>query len=165
MNYRNLMQHAYQYGEANSHDTSTKLGALLVNPVSGHIKMKGANRYLSGAMANDPQNHERPRKYAYIEHAERDVLYQCFNDVSTNPACLIMVAPWACCADCARAIVYSGVTLLVVHKQACEKAPDRWKESIEFGWDILAKQSVAVYQWDGKVGDCTNLFNGEEWRP
>lgn len=164
MNFQDLMKQAYRYGEKNSHDTSTRLGALLVEPANGYIKMKGANRYLSGAMENDPQNHERPRKYAYIEHAERDVLYQCWNG-TLNPRGLIMVAPWACCADCARAIAYSGVTLLVVHKQACEKAPDRWKESIEFGWDILAKRSVAVYQWDGEVGDCANLFNGEEWRP
>ena len=74
-----------------------------------------------------------------------------------------MVAPWAACADCARAIVKAGIPLVVRSKRMQEASPPRWLESIAVGDEILQKGGVAIYEWPGKIGGMSILFNGEPW--
>ena len=164
MNFRDLLRQAYRYGDEFSHDTSTKLGAMLVKPDTRLLVEVGTNRYLTKEMRGDPKNHERPRKYAFIEHAERDVIFKAWRQGFITQG-LTMIAPWACCGDCARAIVYAGISTVVTHKQAYDRSPERWRESIEHGREILAGGGVDYCQWDGEVGGVVNLFDGETWQP
>lgn len=161
-NTRDLMREAYAEAAAFSDDRSTQNGALLVSPAG--VVLRDSNRFPAAALACNPANHERPRKYAFTEHAERAVIYKAATyGISTRG--LIMVCPWACCAECARAIVMSGITKVVAHKQAFDMSPPRWQQPITEGLEILAAGGVEHELWDGKVGGVENLFNGEVWTP
>ena len=76
-----------------------------------------------------------------------------------------MVCPWACCSDCARAIVLAGIPLVVAHKQAFAMTPERWREEIAVGLEILEGGGVTYHLLDSKIGEVENLFNGEVWYP
>jgi len=165
MNYRELFRQAYQRAEDESGDQSTRNCALLFDPAAGEVIEYGVNRFPVLKLKADARNHERPRKYAFIEHAEREVIYKCARLGKTTKG-LIMVCPWACCPDCARAIVTSGIPLVVAHKQAFAKTPERWREPIEHGLEILRAGDVIYHLWDGEIGGhAKNRFDGEYWSP
>lgn len=170
MDYADLLGIAYQYAKWYSEDRSTHCGALLFDPVNYKVKALGTNRFPSETLKLDERNHERPRKYSFTEHAERAVIFNCARQGIKTQG-LIMAAPWACCADCARAIKLAGISLVVAHKQAYDRSPERWKTSISDGLEILRQGGVIYHLWDGKVGQLferepiTNLFDGEVWYP
>ncbi len=168
MNYQALMRTAYQFAYAESTDTSTKNGALLVDlsvhPFEEFISAHGVNSFTNSDMALDPKNFERPRKYQITEHAERAVIYTAAREGICTEG-LTMVCPWACCSDCARAIVLAGIPLVVAHKQAYDKTPERWREEVEVGMEILRGGGVEYFLLDSHIKDVDNLFNGEVWQP
>ena len=161
--FRDLLLAAYVVAFNESTDTSTKMGAVIIDE-DGHVLVSGANFFIDPAMAHDPKNHERPRKYGITEHAERAAIYQaaCLGIVLLNRT---MVCPWACCSDCARAIVLSGIRLVVAHQQAFDLTPERWRGEEDLGMEILKSAGVRYTLFDGKIGGVENLFNGEIWYP
>jgi len=56
--------------------------------------------------------HQRPEKYLWTEHAERNAIYACARAGTSTNNC-IMVIKWFPCAECARAIIQSGIKVLV----------------------------------------------------
>lgn len=161
MNNKDLLLKAYRLAK-NSNDRSTRLGALLIDQWS-NVLMTAVN-YMLINFANDPKNHERPRKYALTEHAERSVIYKA-SKVGLSTNCLIMVTPLAACPDCARAIVFSGIKKIITHKQAFDKLPERWQKEMAIGSKILEAGGVEHQMYDGEIGDVTNLLFGETWKP
>ncbi len=164
MNYQKLLREAYKWAEKVSDDRSTKNGSILVNPGQMVPLLFGANRFPTSSLYENEDNHERPRKYAFTEHAERDVIYLAATCGLATEG-LVMACPWACCAECARAIVMSGITMVIAHRQAHDKSPERWRQAIVDGREILAAGKVEYVLWDGKIGNVKNLFNGEIWCP
>ena len=76
-----------------------------------------------------------------------------------------MVCPWAACADCARAIIQSGIKKLVVHKQAGDKSPEFWRQEIEIAFVMLQEANVELVRYDGVVGARNVLHSGQLWNP
>lgn len=163
INYRQWLREAYQHAALMSEDTSTHNAAILLDPKTGDEVARGVNHY-PGNFRNYPSCHKRPAKYEYVEHAERDVIYTCCRQgIQTRG--LIMVCPWACCSDCARAIAFANIRIVIAHLQAFDRSPDRWKDSIRIGMDILREENVIYHLLDVEVGRCVNLFDGKEWAP
>jgi dCMP deaminase len=160
----NFMREAYEFAALFSNDRSTKNAALLIEPLDMTIVASGANSFVEGFCDDEERNHERPRKYLITEHAERAAIYcAARRGVTTNG--LIMVCPWACCSDCARGIALSGIKKVVGHKQATDATPERWRDEIEIGMEILAGHNVEFVNLDAVIGGVENLFNGEVWTP
>lgn len=154
------LQAAYM-AATNSTDQSTHTGAVLVQ--GGWNVVSGYNHHVRG-FGHQKEHHERPMKYAVTEHAERHVILQCAcKGVPTVN--LTMVAPWVCCPDCGRAIVEAGIACVICHKQCMDRTPERWRELVALGLDILGRGGVELIQWDGVVGECENLMDGEVWTP
>lgn len=164
MNYQELMRSAYQLASDESTDTSTKNGALLVDPISKTAMVGGVNSFTNSDMASEARNYERPRKYQVTEHAERAVIYKAAKRGLCTEG-LIMVCPWACCPGCARGIVLAGIPLVIAHKQMYDKTPDRWREEIDVGLEILKGGGVTYHLLDSEINGVENLFNGEVWYP
>lgn len=162
---RDLMRRAYKLAHAESTDTSTKVGAVLIDPDTNRIVSSGVNAFTDSSMALDPRNRERPRKYKLTEHAERATIYKAARlGIATDG--LTMVCPWACCPDCARAIVLAGILIVYAHKQAYDKTPPRWREEVNLGIEILRRGGVKYLLYDAEIGENTvNLFDGEIWYP
>lgn len=155
--YTDLMRHAYDVA-LDSPDPSTQNGAIILDSAGVTIGL-GNNRFTIG-MRPTPDLFERPKKYAYIEHAERNAIFSVLYEGRTSPHTLI--CPWAACADCARAIVQSGIVRLVRH----EREGGRWLGSIEDGDKILHAGGVEIITISGPLGGCKPiLFNGELMTP
>ncbi len=161
--FRDLMLCAYKVAYHESTDANTKIGALLIND-DGKVLVSGANAFIDPAMTLLPANHERPRKYKITEHAERASIYKAAM-LGIPLQGQTMVCPWACCTDCARAIVLSGIKLVVAHQQAYDMTPERWQEEVSLGIKILEGGGVNYTLFDGEIGSVENLFNGKVWYP
>lgn len=160
---REMLRLAYQQAQNFSDDPMTRNGAIIANQ-RGVVIGVGANRMPHVSLVT-PENLQRPNKYALIEHAERDAVFSAARWTKEMLEGSIMFCPYACCADCARAIGLAGVRILVVHKECMDRTPDHWRESIDIGHDILRRMGVEIIEWSGEVGDCENLFDGEVWHP
>jgi dCMP deaminase len=144
-----------------SPDTSTKLGAVYCE--EGWNVAYGVNEFIEG-FGDLPEHHERPLKYAVMEHAERNCLFAAAHK-RTFPLTGVLVCNWVACPDCARAIVKSGLKEVICHHECQIRTPYRWQELVDTGLLILKRGGVKVTEWSGKVGGVTNLNNGEIWSP
>lgn len=144
-----------------STDRATKTGAILVD--IGWNVVSGCNHHVTG-YGIKPEHHERPFKYMVTEHAERAVILKAAR-LGIKTAGLTMVAPWVACADCARAIVESGVMQVICHKACMERNRPDWKEMVDTGLEILCRGGVELIIWDGVIGGITNLNGGKIWHP
>jgi len=149
------LRHAYRLAAA-SPDPSTQNGAFVLDR-KGTVIGESANTTTPGTSAYLPGLLERPTKYAHIEHAERGAIYAACRG-GHKPD--VMVAAWAACADCARAIILSGVRYLIRHDRA--DATGRWNESIEQGDEMMQRAGITIIGVPGDIGGCPPvLFNGE----
>ncbi len=155
------LQDAYRYATTHSHDNSTHVGAKIVG--CKPISLVASNAF-SSRNQNIPENLVRVRKYPRIVHAERAVIYMAAK-LGVSLLDTAMFCPWACCSDCAQAIVSAGITTVWAHADALDKTPERWRVEIELGQEILRDGKVFLRPWAGKLGDCENLFDGEVWYP
>jgi deoxycytidylate deaminase len=129
-----------------SDDPSSQSGAAIVDRF-GSMVAAACNGPTKGVVMT-PERWERPAKYAYMEHAERSVIYQAARDGQSLDG-LFMFAPWAACADCARAIVSSGIVGLV----RLDNTPHgQWADSIARGDEILTAGGVKIVTIRGQFG-------------
>lgn len=99
MPWKELLKIAYEKAKE-SEDSSTQNAALLVND-AGNVLVADINRFPDGVITNKEERWERPLKYKFIEHAERNVCYiSAKRGIKTEG--LTMVCPWAACSDCER---------------------------------------------------------------
>jgi len=159
---RDLLKQAYEYAKQ-SNDMSTQNAAFLVDE-DGKIYVKEMNRFPDG-VKETAERWERPLKYKFVEHAERNAIYTAAREgIATNG--LTMVCPWAPCSDCARAIIQSGLKKLITHFEAYDRSPDRWKPDIDIAIGKLKESgSVEVVYFRGKVGVLGMRHSGELWNP
>ena len=94
-----------------SKDRSRKVGAVIVDDRNVLLAI-GWNGFPRGVNDNVDKRYERPIKYKYTEHSERNAIY---NAASRGIPLLgsTMYLPWFPCADCARAIIQSGIKKLI----------------------------------------------------
>ncbi len=157
---RDQLRAAYKVA-LDSPDPSTQNGALLFDG-NGNLVGVGCNTFTHG-MPVTPDLFERPKKYAYIEHAERNAIFATVaSRLGGRP--VVMVCPWAACADCARAIVQAGIGVLVRHQR--DDATGRWEGSIADGDRMLVAGGVKIVTIIGDLGGCDPvLFAGEAYQP
>lgn len=166
-----ILREAYKVA-LKSPDPSTQNGALLARMYSwGSSRLeptsipntKACNEFPVGVKYTEAR-WERPLKYQVIEHAERNSIYAAaFSGIPTQG--LTMVCSWATCADCARAIIQSGITRLVTHKQAYDRSTGAWKDSIAVAFEMLEEAQVEIVFYDGKLNADPIRHSGEIWTP
>lgn len=103
----NLARHVATW----SKDRSTKVGCVIVGPRQD-VRATGFNGFPRGVDDNIEARHERPAKYKWTEHAERNAIYQAASRGTSLEGCTIYL-PWFPCMDCGRAIVQSGIACIV----------------------------------------------------
>lgn len=156
------LRETYGYAAIASGDPHTKNGVIIF-PRKVNYHILGSNQFPEG-ISSKPERLERPLKYSYIEHAERNAIYNAARmGVSLEGA--TMYGPWIACVDCARAIINSGITTVVAHEAIMLKTPERWEESITIALAMLKESGIRMLLYKGKIGRVKALFNGEVWEP
>lgn len=129
-----------------SKDASTKVGCLIVGP-DNEIRSTGYNSFPRGINDNDPSRQERPKKYMFIEHAERNAIYNAARVGTPMKGCRIYM-DFLPCADCARAIIQAGITEILVSAVDFDDKMaywnQRWKESIEASMEMLNEADIRI---------------------
>jgi dCMP deaminase len=97
---------------ARSKDPATQIGCIIVGPAH-EIRSTGYNSFPRGIRDDVPERSERPEKYLWIEHAERNAIYNAARAGTPLEGCTIYVEIMPC-MDCARAIVQAGIVEVVV---------------------------------------------------
>lgn len=157
---RHYLSQAYRIAWISSDDPHTQTGAVLV--VNGS-EVRAAN-HVPYPGPYDPSIFERPQKYKHIEHAERHVIYKAAKlGVQTIGGALY--APWACCCECARAIIASGIKCVIVHSECMALTPERWQEDIKLAKEMLYKSGIVYHLWSGKLGNLRIVFNEQDFEP
>ena len=120
-----------------SKDKSTKVGAIAIGP-NGEIRAMGYNGFPRGFNDDIESRHERPEKYIWTEHAERNLIYNAARVGVPLNGCTLIVTPLFPCIDCARAIVQSGITHII----SDAKDNPRWIESNNQAKELLTECNV-----------------------
>lgn len=126
-----------------SPDKETQVGAVMLSSEE-RVIASSFNGYLRGAIDSALPN-TRPDKYQYMQHAERNMLYNCaYEGIRTKGTTIVCtLSP---CVDCLRACFQSGVEFIIF-----DELYSAFKD-VEF-----YKKLKDVHVMIDKVGDFTRL--------
>jgi dCMP deaminase len=94
-----------------SKDRSRKIGCVIVGP-QGDIRATGYNGFPRGVVDEFEARHQRPAKYLWTEHAERNAIYNAARyGVPLEGTTIYLM--WYPCVECARAIIQCGIIQVV----------------------------------------------------
>lgn len=133
------MQMALTQAQQFSKDQSTKVGALIIGLDTHEIRSTGYNGMPRGCNDSAPERQNRPEKYLWYEHAERNAIYNAAR-VGTPLANSLLIVTLFPCMDCARAVVQSGVRGVIT----MEVALDRWRSHFEKSRELFNECGVQV---------------------
>jgi dCMP deaminase len=122
-----------------SPDPSVQNGAIIVS--RENVIGIGCNKLTVGVKSTD-ERWERPAKYMWVEHAERNAIYGAAY-LGNSTSFTEMYCPWASCCDCARAIVQAGISILYRLPMGEHEG---WTDSIAVGDSILRSAGVSVIE-------------------
>jgi dCMP deaminase len=124
-----------------SKDRSRGVGCVIVGP-KGDIRATGYNGFPRGVNDDISDRHNRPQKYLWTEHAERNAIYNAAREGVSLSGCT-MFLPWFPCADCARGIIQSGISTLV-----CGQRPDmndpKWGDGFSVVGEMLNEAGLTL---------------------
>lgn len=123
-----------------SKDRSTQVGAVIVR--DHRIVSTGYNGFPAGINDDIESRHERPAKYLWTEHAERNAIYiAARHGISLIGTTIYITGGGLACADCARAIIQAGISEAIGMIGKFEgKGP--WAESCKVGEEMLIEAGV-----------------------
>lgn len=139
-----------------SKDESTKCGAIIVDSEQSVVSI-GYNG-IPRMVEDLPERQIRPQKYLWFEHAERNAIYNAArHGVTLNGSTIYITA--LPCADCARAIIQSGIVRVITRNGILIKdgvINPKWKEQWEVarqmfdevgvGWRIDSESLKCVFK-------------------
>jgi dCMP deaminase len=132
-----------------SKDPSTKVGAILLAPESLQVLSLGYNGMPRGIQEDKPERWERPLKYQFVEHAERNSLYNACRHGTPVENSILVVTMFPC-TDCTRAVIQSGVKTVVTlsPNMDCERWGAQFRTSIEMfeevGMELVLLEATEV---------------------
>jgi dCMP deaminase len=132
-----------------SKDKYTQIGAVIVGK-DGEIVSTGYNSFPRGLDDELDYRQERPEKYYWFEHAERNAIYNAARIGVSTKGTTIYLSCGLPCADCARGIINSGIKRIFCERVDVTKG-ELWKESQERSWDMFMETGVKVCFYDDHI--------------
>jgi len=123
-----------------SKDRSAKTGCVIVGP-DRIIRSTGFNGFVRGVDDDVAARHERPAKYSWTEHAERNAIYNAAKLGVPLQGCTAYIN-WFPCVDCARAIIQSGL-IRVVGLQP-DQNDQKWGADFKLSLEMFAEVGIEL---------------------
>jgi len=143
-------------------DKHTKLGALIIN-INGKVLIDSCNTIPHGIKITDDRL-ERPIKYQYIEHAERNAcFYAAKYGIPLDGTILFMSCNPIPCTECARAIIQSGIGM-IIGRNIENVASKKWDDSCNFALELLKEAGIVIvfldetYNIETLIGDPSESY-------
>jgi dCMP deaminase len=126
-----------------SKDQSTQIGAVIVGE-DKEVLSTGYNSFPRGLDDSKQERQERPEKYFWMEHAERNAIYNAARIGVSLKNSIIYLTSGLPCMDCARGIVNSGIKTVYCKQVCTTKNKDKWDESQKKSLELLRECDVDV---------------------
>jgi len=127
-----------------SKDQSTQIGAVIVGE-DNEVLSTGYNSFPRGMDDTKQERQERPEKYFWFEHAERNAIYNAARIGVSLKNSTIYLTSGLPCMDCARGIVNSGVKVVWCKRVCTTKNKEKWEESQMKSMQLLSECGVQVF--------------------
>lgn len=125
-----------------SKDINTQIGAVIVGK-DNEIVSTGYNSFPRGINDDVPERQERPEKYFWFEHAERNAIYNAARIGVSTRDCTMYLTCGIPCADCCRGIINAGIRRIVCEPLGVAQT-GQWIESIERSKMMFREAGVTV---------------------
>ncbi len=151
LSHKQLLLLAYGAASESPHP-STQVGAMLYYPRAfggvPYPETMGNNHIPERLRVRDVGVWgDRESRTIYVEHAERAAIYSAArNGICTDR--LGMVATWAACEDCARAIISAGITEVLTDARSLMRTPPEWIGTVSAGQKMLEDAGVNVILYE-----------------
>lgn len=125
-----------------SSDRSTKCGCVIVNE-DNHQVAVGYNG-LPRDIKYTEERQERPEKYYWFEHAERNAIYNAARAGHKLDGCIAYISGPPC-HDCARGLIQAGISRIKIpkyHNFLDKEKDERWRESCDRAMRMLKEAGV-----------------------
>jgi dCMP deaminase len=149
MNWVNYYKQLANTVKLKSKDKYTQIGAVIVGE-DGEIVSTGYNSFPRGLDDGIDSRQERPEKYYWFEHAERNAIYNAARIGVSTKGTTMYLSCGLPCADCTRGIINAGVRRIFCERVDVTKG-DLWKESQERSWDMFRETGVDVCFYDNYI--------------
>lgn len=126
-----------------SKDPSRQIGAVIVGN-KGQIISQGFNGFPRGIDDNQARYDDREVKYKYVVHAEANAIYNAIHNGATTNGATIYVTGLPVCHECAKAIIQTGITKVVMDT----KPGENWLESGQLAVEILNEAGIKIEYLD-----------------
>lgn len=126
-----------------SKDLSSKVGAVIVGR-DKQIISTGFNGFPRGIDEEYLVRWERPVKYQFVVHAERNAIYNAARTGVSLSGCTLYLYAWGPpnvpCTECTKAVIQSGITRFVGKSQ--KTIPPNWVDDLKFAKALLEEAGV-----------------------
>jgi dCMP deaminase len=130
-----------------SKDINTQIGAVIVGK-DKEIVSTGYNSFPRGIDDKKDERQERPEKYYWFEHAERNAIYNAARIGVSTKGTTMYLSCGVPCSDCARGIINAGIVRIFCEKGGSASRGPKWEESAERSWEMFDEASVKVCFYD-----------------
>ena len=144
MNWTDYFLNIAEQVKLKSKDQSTQIGAVIVG-VDNEILSTGYNSFPRGMDDSLQERQERPEKYFWFEHAERNAIYNAARIGVSLKNSTIYITSGLPCMDCARGIVNSGIKIIWCKTVCTTKNKEKWEESQSKSLQLLNECGVQVF--------------------
>jgi dCMP deaminase len=145
-----------------SKDKNTHIGAVVVGS-KNEVRSIGYNGFVRGLKDNAPERQERPEKYFWFEHSERNSIYNATLMGVSLEGCR-MYTNGIPCMDCARGIVQSGIKEVIVDPEWDKDSySEKWVENNKRTIEMFKEVGIKLRHYEGKLmGKISKFRNGVE---
>lgn len=141
-----------------SKDPSTKVGCVIVGDDNAILSM-GFNGFPRGVDENDPSRWQSPEKYHWVEHAERNAIYNAArHGINLMGARAYLNFEPKPCADCTRALIQAGIKEIVGPNRPFSGKGAGMHYSIDHADIMLREAGVSQRVWVMPPEILDNLF-------
>jgi len=124
-----------------SKDQNTQIGAVIVGP-DNEVISTGYNSFPRGINDDISERQERPEKYFWIEHSERNAIYNAARHGVKLKGCRIFMSCYIPCTDCARAIIQVGIKEVILGSRS--SSGKKWDEEAERSERMFKEAGITV---------------------
>ena len=146
MNWTEYFRNLANNVKLKSKDKNTQIGAIIVGK-DNEIVSTGYNSFPRGLDDTIEERQERPEKYYWFEHAERNAIYNAARIGVSTKGTTMYLSHWFPCSDCARGIINAGITRIFCERQNITKG-NIWPDSYERSWEMFDEAGVKVCFYD-----------------
>ncbi len=143
-----------------SKDERTHYGAVVVGP-DNEIRSVGYNSFPRGIDDGVSERQIAPEKYYWIEHSERNAIYNA-TLIGTSLKNCRMYTTTIPCTGCGGAVIQSGIKEVIVDGNwKVFSSHEKWQIEEKKTLEMFAEAGIKVKKWKGDFVDIVKFGRGE----